>query len=677
MSTGAVQLGVIETIPEKCRRCYSCVRECPVKAIKVEGGQARVIAERCIGCGNCYRICSQNAKKVLDGKAGTRRLLAEPERLKVALLAPSFPAAFMELKPERLLGAIRRLGFDRVCEVAFGADLNSHVYHQLRNAPPQKPIITTACPAIVYFVQKYAPELIQHLAPVISPMAAMSQVVRQMYGAGCGVVFIGPCIGKKMEALDPLAGNAVDEVLTFQELVQLLAEAGIDPAAAEPAEFDPPEAGLGQLFPVSAGLLKSADIREAPLDTSIISTNGRRRCMWVLTDFNKEHFSAEFIDLLMCEGCVNGPAMANGPGLYRRKEQVVRYARSRVLQADLEAWRARVDEWLAKVDQTRRFQADPCPRLSPPPEELARVLRQMGKEKPEDELNCGACGYNTCREKAVAVCMGLAEVEMCLPFLIDKLEFTCRQLQDTNDLLQDAQASLIQSEKLASMGQLAAGVAHEINNPLGSIMMFAHLLLESLGEQPQHRDDLELIVREAHRCKSIVSGLLNFARQNRVQVRETDVAALLEAVVREKEQDPRMTHVRFEQDVRPETGTAWLDPDQFRQVLDNLIHNAAEAMDGRGRITLRSWRPENNGTVMFEVEDTGCGIAEENLGRVFTPFFTTKKLGKGTGLGLAIVYGIIKMHQGNIEVKSRVGQGTTFRISLPDHPPVTAEAHWL
>ena len=138
-----------------------------------------------------------------------------------------------------------------------------------------------------------------------------------------------------------------------------------------------------------------------------------------------------------------------------------------------------------------------------------------------------------------------------------------------------------------------------------------------------------------------------------------------------------MTHVRFELDIRPETGAAWIDPDQFRQVLDNLIHNAAEAMDGRGRITLRAWRPESNGTVMFEVEDTGCGIAEENLGRVFTPFFTTKKLGKGTGLGLAIVYGIIKMHQGNIEVKSRVGQGTTFRISLPDHPPVTAEAHWL
>ena len=336
MSTGAAQLGVIETIPEKCRRCYSCVRECPVKAIKVEGGQARVIAERCIGCGNCYRICSQNAKKVLDGKAGTRRLLAEPERLKVALLAPSFPAAFMELKPERLLGAIRRLGFDRVCEVAFGADLNSHVYHELRNAPPGSPSSPRPARPSSTTSRSTPRSSSSTSRPWSRPWPSCPGWCARCTGPDAAVVFIGPCIGKKMEALDPLAGSAVDEVLTFQELVQLFAEAGVDPAAADPSDFDPPQAGLGQLFPVSAGLLKSADIREAPLDTSIISTNGRRRCMWVLTDFNKEHFFAEFIDLLMCEGCVNGPAMANGSGLYRRKEHVVRYARARVLQADLD-----------------------------------------------------------------------------------------------------------------------------------------------------------------------------------------------------------------------------------------------------------------------------------------------------------------------------------------------------
>jgi two-component system NtrC family sensor kinase len=583
----------------------------------------------------------------------------------------------MDLAPERLLGAIRRLGFHRVCEVAFGADLNSRVYHQLRKHPAQKPTITTACPAIVYYVQKYAPDLIPHLAPVISPMAAMSKVVRRVYGDGCGVVFIGPCIGKKMEAHDPQAGAAVDEVLTFEELVQLFAEAGVDPAATEPSGFDPPLAGLGQLFPISAGLLRSADIREGPLDASVLSTDGRRRCMWMLTDFNKDHFSAEFIDLLMCEGCINGPAMVNGPGLYRRKERVVQYARERAQHIDVDAWETEVTQWLGRVDQARTFRADPCCQPAPPPGDVARVLRQMGKEKPEDELNCGACGYNTCREKAAAVCMGLAEVEMCLPFLIDKLESTCARLQETNQLLQTTQESLIQSEKLASMGQLAAGVAHEINNPLGSILMFTHLLLESLGGEPQHREDLELIVREAHRCKGIVSGLLNFARQNRVQTREVDVAELLGAVVREKEQDPRLAGVAFRTDVAPGVGTAWLDSDQFRQVLDNLVHNAAEAMEGRGRITLRALRPDGNGTVVFEVEDTGCGIPPENLGRVFTPFFTTKKLGKGTGLGLAIVYGIIKMHQGNIEVRSEVGHGTTFRLSLPDHPPVTDEAHWL
>lgn len=677
MSEGAVLPGVIETIPEKCRRCYSCVRECPVKAIKVESGQARVVGDRCIGCGNCYRVCSQNAKKIRDGKDGARRILADAQRVKVALVAPSFPAAFMDLEPERFIGAIRALGFDRVSEVAFGADLNSIVYHDLRTSNTQKPTITTACPAIVYYVQKYAPDLIPHLAPVASPMAVSSKVARSLWGEECGVVFIGPCIGKKKEAIDPLSGARVDEVLTFQELLELLAERGIDPAKCPPADFDEPQAGMGQLFPISAGLLKSADIHEAPLDASIISTNGRRRSMWVLEDLHRHLFSADFIDLLICEGCVNGPSMTNQYSLYRRKERLVHYTRGRFQKIDLDGWKAGVQAWAERIDQRRGFQADPQRLPAPSAEEVTAVLRRMGKEKPEDELNCGACGYSTCQEKAAAVCLGLAEVEMCLPFLIDKLESTCLQLQDTNRLLQDTQASLIQSEKLASMGQLAAGVAHEINNPLGSILMFTHLLLDSIGKDPQYREDLDLIVREAHRCKAIVSGLLNFARQNRVQLRETEIATFLSGVVHEKEQDPRFAGIRIKLELAPELGPVWLDSDQFRQVLDNLLHNAAEAMNGQGEIVVRAYRRPDRCEVVFEVADTGCGIAEENLSRIFTPFFTTKKLGRGTGLGLAIVYGIIKMHHGNIEASSAVGRGTTFRMSLPGQPPVQDEGHWL
>jgi signal transduction histidine kinase/iron only hydrogenase large subunit-like protein len=677
MSERALLLGVVETIPEKCRRCYSCVRECPVKAIKVEGGQARVMPDRCIGCGNCYRVCSQGAKTIRDGTAGTRRILADCNRCKVALLAPSFPAAFMDHPPARVIGAIRRLGFDHVAEVAFGADLNSSLYRQLRTSHRIKPTITTACPAIVYYVQKYAPALVPNLAPVASPMAASARLARQLWGEECGIVFVGPCIGKKMEALDPTAEAGVDEVLTFQELGQLFAEHGVELSESPESEFDPPHAGLGQVFPIVSGLLRSAEIQEDALDASIISTNGRRRCMWVLEDLNQQSFDADFIDLLMCEGCVNGPAMLGQDSLFRRRERLVGYARERFAGVDTARWREDVDRWLGKLNLVRDFVPDPQYQPEPPRDEVEKVLHQMGKITPADELNCGACGYSTCREKAQAVCRGLAEVEMCLPFLIDKLESTCLQLQDTNRLLQDTQVSLIQSEKLASMGQLAAGVAHELNNPLGSILMFAHILLEGLREQSQSREDVELIVREAHRCKAIVSGLLNFARQNRVQLQAKDVAEMFRAVAHEKEPDPGFAGVRFRIDVEEPALPAWLDPDQFRQVLDNLVNNAAEAMDGRGEIVLRARRESVRPGVVIEVEDHGCGIPQENMSRIFSPFFTTKKLGKGTGLGLAIVYGIIKMHQGQIEAHSQLGRGTIFRITLPDQPPLAEEAHWI
>lgn len=672
----AVKPGVIETIPEKCRRCYSCVRECPVKAIKVEGGQARVIPERCIGCGNCYRVCSQAAKKILDGKEPVRQALADSSRARIAILAPSFPAAFAGLNPERFTGALRALGFDRIMEVAFGADLNSRLYHDMRDSSCAKPIIATACPAVIYYVQKYAPELLKNLAPLASPMVVTARVARSLHGEDSFVCFIGPCVGKKLEARDPLTGGVVDEVLTFQELAQLFTEAGIDPTEAEAAEMDGPKAGLGHLFPLTSGLLRSADIREGVLDASIISANGRRRCMWYLEDLSRDHLNADFVDLLFCEGCINGPAMAHHANLFSRRQHVTEYARERFSGLDFEQWQQEVMMWLGKVDQGRQYESDPQHLPSPPAEEVARVLKYMGKEKPEDELNCGACGYSSCREKAEAVCKGLAEVEMCLPFLVDKLESTCQQLQKTNRVLQETQQSLIQTEKLASMGQLAAGVAHEINNPLGSILMFSHLLLDSLTEGDPNRQDIDLIVREAHRCKNIVSGLLNFARQNRVTLQQVEARELLEDMCRKWAQDPKFESIELPVEVAPDAGPVWLDGDQFRQVLDNLVHNAAEAMEGKGRISLRASRLES-GSMVFEVEDNGCGIPEENLGRIFTPFFTTKKLGKGTGLGLAIAYGIVKMHGGNIEVDSKIGRGTKFRITMPDRPPVGGGMDWI
>ena len=668
---------VIETISEKCRRCYGCVRECPARAIKVENGQARVIPERCVGCGNCYRACALHAKKVLDGKAPVERFLAETDRLKVALLAPSYTAVPKDYDPARIVGALRRLGFDKVCNVAFGADLNARLYAKLRKYSPTRPVISVTCPAAVYLIQKFAPELVPHLAPIASPMVMMARVVRELWGPDIRVVFIGPCIGKKKEAHDPVTESAVDEALTFIELEEMFNARGIVPAETPESDTDGPQPGLGQLFPDQDGLLKSADIREGALDNCIVTANGRRRCIWVLEELLRDRFRPDFVDLLMCEGCINGPAMISHHSLFWRKQRIVDHARQRVRNLDPKAWEEVVTEWLGKIDTSRKFTTLAVVDEEVPEADLVAVLRRMRKFKPEDELNCGACGYPTCREKAAAVCRGIAEIEMCLPFIVDELEGTCRELKETNTLLQATQQNLVQTEKLASMGQLAAGVAHEINNPLGTILMFSHLIQENLQDRPDIREDLDLVVKEAHRCKTIVSGLLNFARQNRVQAQVTDMVDFLTGLIRQKTVDNKFAGYDLRLECQPGIGSACFDPDQIRQVLDNLLNNAVEAMEQPGAVFLRARRNAERNEIEFSVEDQGSGIPEENLKRIFTPFFTTKKLGRGTGLGLAIVYGIVKMHGGNIDVKSTVGKGTVFVVTIPDRTPEASPGSWI
>jgi two-component system NtrC family sensor kinase len=236
------------------------------------------------------------------------------------------------------------------------------------------------------------------------------------------------------------------------------------------------------------------------------------------------------------------------------------------------------------------------------------------------------------------------------------------------ETLHQTQQELLHKEKLASMGQLAAGVAHEINNPLGTILLFADVMYKEAPEDDPRRDDLKMIINETTRCKNIVADLLNFARQQEVLAQETDLHALLEKVIEGVQLQPIFKGVEIVRQFSPALPLIQADPAQLQQVFVNLLNNAAEAMPDGGTITL-STRPMDSQWVEIKVSDTGCGIPEENLGKLFTPFFTTKPPGKGTGLGLSIVYGIIKMHRGQISVQSQVGVGTTFTITLPVQLP--------
>lgn len=648
---------VVSTIPERCKRCYCCVRECPANAIQIQNGQAVVLSERCVGCGNCLKVCTQNAKSVRDGIAPLRpRLEAVDGTEKVALIAPSFPAAFPTIDPLRVVGALRLLGFTRVIEVAFGADLVSEQY-RIHAARSTEPVITTPCPAIVEYIEKYHPELIPSLAPIVSPMIAAGKVVCDRYGADALIVFIGPCVAKKLEILDENVAGVIDEALTFDELIRLFDETGIDPAMVEPSELDAPRAHLGQIYPISGGLLKSAGISSDVMDEEVIVVEGRQRCLNIINELAQGKVNSRMIDILFCEGCVNGPGMVSPLNHYEKRECIISWVKSRTRELDQAEWHDDINEY-RHLDFSRRFEDRHIEQRIPEEPEIQRILLAMGKRDTAEQINCGACGYETCRDLAVAVARGIAEKEMCLQYTIDNLERSHRELAE-------AQAQLIQTEKLASVGQLAAGVAHEINNPLGTIVLYSHLLLKQLKEVDPAADDVRFIIGEAERCRTIVGSLLNFARQGKLVLRELKPAALIDPIIAMLRRREDFETITMDVEIAPDLPLLYVDADQMRQVLINLAMNACEAMPDGGRLCIAVQPGETPREIQIRISDTGMGISRENLRRLFTPFFTTKQIGKGTGLGLPIAYGIIKLHHGQIGVQSESGKGSVFTITIP------------
>jgi len=662
---GVLIMGIVSTIPEKCKRCYTCVRECPAKAIKVEGGQAMVIEERCIACGNCVKVCAQKAKRIEDSTTDVKRLLAGEKRV-FACLAPSFPAAFYPENPGKIIAAARKLGFSEVWEVAFGAELISKEYAKFFKTSLRtgNHVISSPCPAIVSFVEKYMPSLHDALTPIVSPMIAVARAIRHRYGPEVHIVFIGPCIAKKNEIRDPCVAGTVNAVLTYKELLTMFDEAKIVPEELQESGFDGPGCYLGRSFPISGGLLKTAGLSTDILENDILITEGKDRVMTVLKELAEGKSQARLFDMLFCEGCINGPKMLNDLSVFARKEILADFVNEQSRSTTQKEFAESLAEFEG-IDLSRGFTRQTLTLLQPKKEEIAQALQTMKKFVPEDQLNCGACGYPTCREKAIAVCQGLAEPEMCLPYLVEELEATCEQLQQSHKELSSTQQRLVQTEKLASMGQISAGVAHEINNPLGTILIYSHLLLKQLKDDDPRREDFQMIASEATRCKNIVRGLLDFARQSRISKVPTNLTTLIDDVLTIIDPKAKEEGVRVTCEMQDEFPMMTIDEDQVKQMLVNLVNNGIDAITNIGEINIRAHLNKQKDSVEIEVRDNGCGIPQENLSKLFTPFFTTKEMGKGTGLGLAIAYGIVKMHSGDISVKSKEGKGTTFFICLP------------
>jgi two-component system NtrC family sensor kinase len=658
-------MSIVSTIPEKCKRCYTCVRECPAKAIKVLSGQATVIAEQCIACGNCVKVCTQKAKRIEDATMQAKQILKGGERA-FACLAPSFPVAFPQTHPGKVIAGLRQLGFSDVWEVAFGAELISREYARVAQEAIKsgKYVITTPCPAIVSYVEKYLPSLHGALAPIASPMIAVARAIKQRFGPEARVVFIGPCIAKKREIRDPFVEGEVDAVLTFKELLDMFAEAGIEPDRLKTSAFDGPICHLGRSLPISGGLLHAAGLHTDILENGVLVTEGKDRVLAVLKEIAEGKSQAKLFDLLFCEGCINGPKMPNPWSVFARKELLTDYINEQNRYTVRREMIETIEEF-SQLDLRREFSEAAVVLPQPTEGEIAATLKQMRKFTPEDQLNCGSCGYPSCREKATAVCQGLAEVDMCLPYLVEELETTLKKLQLSHQELASAQNRLIQSERLASMGQISAGVAHEINNPLSTILLYSHMLLKKQREQNAESEDVQMIVNEATRCRYIMRGLLDFARQSRVVKEPTDLGALIRSVTENMSLKNKGNGIRVYCELAEDLPIIPLDSEQIRQMLTNLVQNGIDAISGSGEVVVSAEAAPSENSALIRVRDSGSGMPQEVLSQLFTPFFTTKQLGKGTGMGLSIVYGVVKMHSGDISVDSEVGKGTTFLIRLP------------
>lgn len=660
MTQSKMNHAIVTTITDRCKRCYSCIRECPAAAIRVIDAQAKVIEERCIACGHCVKVCSQDAKQILSGIDETYELLKSNNV--VAIVAPSFAASFPN-EYKKIPTALRKLGFTKVIETAFGADLIANDYMDVIREDNQKTIISSACPAVVSFIQKYYVDLIPNLAKVVSPMIAIGRYLKKDLGDDLKIVFIGPCVAKKHEAQDNEVAGVIDSVLTFTELKQMFDEQSINVVELEDGDFDGPHAMMGKAYPLAGGLIKTIDVSGDILEKDIIVVEGKKKVLEIIDEIANNHINAKFTDILFCEGCISGPAIDTKLNYYARREKVINYIDEKINNVDKRVWKSNLYN-ARKLNLLRSFKVDNQRRPYPSEEKIKEILAQTKKYEVKDELNCGACGYPTCREYAVAIAKDLAEKEMCLPYVLDELKIAYDNLSNTEEQLRVA-------EKLASIGQLAAGVAHEINNPLGTILLYASMLkrdLEKIYNDDQRTEDLELIVEEANRCKNIVANLLNFARQGKLNLKEFDLTETLREVLKPFAVNPVYRQIEFKFDIIEGDYKIAGDEDQLKQVFINIIKNACDAMSDIDRAReLKIVLSSDQKNVKIEITDTGNGIPKENHSKVFTPFFTTKSMGKGTGLGLAISYGIIKMHKGNITFTTEIGKGTAFIVVLPRH----------
>ena len=385
-----------------CKNCYKCIRNCPVKSIKFADGQANIIPDECILCGRCFVNCPQDAKQIRDDVPRVKEMIASGKKV-IASVAPSFIAEFPLMDFAAMKDALLKLGFADAQETAIGATIVKTEYEKMIASGKHDVIISSCCHSVNALIQKYYPSVLPYLADVLSPMLAHCRVIKEENPGACAV-FIGPCISKKEEA--ELYGEC-DVALTYEELEAWMNEAGVVPAGDS---TEPDEGKRGRFFPIKGGIIKSMHTENTGF--TYLAVDGVQNCIAAIKEIESGALKNCFIEMNACEGaCINGPAISHHhKPLLSGEVKVVAFAGDDEFRVAM------------PIDTFKNIPYIGTHEKIPGEAAIKEILAKMGKTSPEQELNCGSCGYPTCREKAIAVYQGKADLSMCLPFLKENAE---------------------------------------------------------------------------------------------------------------------------------------------------------------------------------------------------------------------------------------------------------------
>lgn len=504
-------MNLINISQDECKLCYSCIRVCPSKAIKVSDGYAEVIHNRCIGCGSCFSVCSQNAVHYTDSKEDVKIILKSKGKV-AAIVAPSISGEFNDITDYRsFVSMIKNLGFDYVNEVSFGVDLMAFQYEKLFSDFNGKYYITANCPPVVSYIEKYYPELIDNLAPIIPHMITTAKVLHEKHGNDLKIVYISPCIAAKNEIKkfnDP--DNRIDAVLTYIELRELFKEFGITETSVSFSDFDAPLGHKGSLFPISRGMLQAVDINEDLLTGRIICTEGRDNFLQVIKEFKQNVQIKQHLDIFYCDGCIMGPGTSKKGDKFLRRTLVIDYVEKRLESFNSPEWEADINRY-STLNFKRTYNRDDDQRLpNPTKEEYREVLNELGRDKPHEILSCGACGHDNCSKFAIAICKGLASLEMCPTYSYKKMNDYIDEMATINAKLSETKEALTKSEQKAREEEsIAKELSQTVTSMLQKIPLAIVIVNQDLKVMQSNEFFIRLMGKEVQDINKVIPGLIN------------------------------------------------------------------------------------------------------------------------------------------------------------------------